>query len=199
MKKFIVIDGLDGSGKDTQSQFVFEMYKNNSNSETFDEKIVLRSHPETDNYYGLECHKALLKEGKLNKIIATIFYALDIFHSLILYYPKSDILIFSRYLLAPAYFPTIMVKPAYILFSFILPTSNYMFYLDLSPEIAIERITARITDKNQKLQSFENIESLKKTRKKINLISSDWIKIDGSKDKNEIKEEIENILLNNKQ
>jgi dTMP kinase len=91
-----------------------------------------------------------------------------------------------------------MVKPVYRFFSFILPTSKNMFYLDLAPEIAMERITTRNTNKNQKFQSFENIESLKKTREKAKLISADWIIIDGSKDKNEIKEEIKNILLKNK-
>jgi len=214
MKKFIVIDGYDGSGKDTQSQFVFNMYKNkvlennetNENNESTEnsktnayngEKVVFRSNPETDNYFGLKSHEALLKKGKGSKIIATIFFALDIFRSLILYYYKSDILIFSRYLLTCAYFPKIMVKPVYIFFSFILPTSDYMFYLDLSPEIAMERINARNKIKNQKFQTFENLESLKKTRNKARIISSNWIKIDASQDKNEIKEEIENILFKN--
>jgi len=207
MKKFIVIDGFDGSGKDTQAQVVYEMYKNkvSENSETNKsnkandtiKNVVLRSNPETDNYFGLKSHGALLKEGKINKIIATIFFALDIFRSLILYYHKTDVLIFTRYLLTPAYFPKRMVKPVYKFFSFILPTSNFMFYLDLPPEVAMERINTRNKRDNQEFQSFENLESLKKTREKVNLISSDWIKIDGSKDKNEIKEKIENILLNN--
>ena len=197
MKKFIVIDGFDGSGKDTQSQLVFQMYKNktNQNSEANDKRIILRSHPETDNYFGRRSHKALLKQGKINKILATIFYGLDVIRSLILYYHRSDILIFSRYLLAVAYFPKKLVKTVYKFFSFILPCSDTMFYLDLSPEIAMERITQRKISNNQEFQSFENLESLKKTRKKANLINSNWIKIDGSKDKNEIKEEIKNILM----
>ena len=205
MKKFIVIDGFDGSGKDTQSQFVFEMYKNkiseneDNNRKDICEKIVLRSNPETDNYFGRRSHEALLKEGKVHKIIATIFFAFDVFRSLILYYHKSDVLIFSRYLLASAHFPKAMVKPAYIFFSFILPSSDFMFYLDISPEIAMERITARNKSENLEFQVFENQESLIKLRKKAYLISHNWIKIDGSKDKNEISEEIKNILLKGNQ
>ena len=72
-----------------------------------------------------------------------------------------------------------------------------MFYLNLSPEIAMERITSRNTDESQELQVFENLDSLKKCREKASLIISDWIEINGSKDKNEIKKEIENILLRN--
>lgn len=210
MKKFIVIDGFDGSGKDTQSQFVYGLYKNkviedsestdidSIDSETSDsesnERVILRSHPESDNYFGKKAHKALLKEGKINKIIATIFYIFDVIRSLIIYYNKSDVLIFSRYLLAVAYFPKILVKLVYGIFRFILPTSTFMFYLDLPPEIAMERINSRNKSENQGIQSFENLESLRKSREKVGLISSDWIKIDGSKDKNDIKEEIENIL-----
>jgi len=201
MKKFIVIDGFDGSGKDTQAQFIYEMYKNkaNENSENSETEIVtLRSHPENDNYFGKKAHKSLLKEGKVNKIIATICFVFDVFRSLILYYNKSDVLIFSRYLLAAAYFPEAQVKSVYKIFSFILPSSPFMFYLDLPPEIAMERINTRNINNNQEFQIFENRKSLKESRKKAYLISADWIIIDGSKDKNEIKDEIKNILLNNK-
>ena len=199
MKKFIVIDGFDGSGKDSQSKFIFEMYKNklSKDNETIEEKVVFRSNPETDNYFGIISHKSLLKDGKIHKIIATVFFAFDIFRSLILYYHRSDVLIFSRYLLASAYFPKKMVKPVYKFFSFILPTSEYMFYLDLSPEIAMERITSRNVSIDQEFQIFENQKALMKSRKKADLISSNWIKIDGSKSKEEIKDEIQNILLNN--
>ena len=198
MKKFVVIDGFDGSGKDTQSQFVYEMYKNkySDNSESI-KRIVFRSNPEEDNFFGQKSHEALLKNGNIYKIIATIFFAFDIFRSLILYYYKSDVLIFSRYLLTVAYFPKILVKPVYRIFSFILPTSSFMFYLDLPPETAMERINDRNANNNQKLQTFENLESLKKSRDKVSLIFHDWIKIDASKSKNEIKEEIKSFLLEN--
>jgi len=192
MKKFIVIDGFDGSGKDTQAQLVYEMYKNKAIK-----NVVLRSNPETDNYFGLKSHEALLREGKISKIIATIFFAFDIFRSLILYYHESEVLIFTRYLLAPAYFPKKMVKPVYKFFRFILPTSPFMFYLNLPPKIAMERINSRNLSNNQEFQIFENEKSLKESRKKASLISADWIIIDGSKDKNEISEEIKNILLKN--
>ena len=193
MKKFIVIDGFDGSGKDTQSQFIYDMYKNKFRKTGG--TVILRSNPENDNFFGLKSHESLLKEGNIYKIMATIYFAFDVFRSLILYYYKADVLIFSRYLLACAYFPKILVKPVYIFFGFILPTSPFMFYLDLPPEIAMERINTRTLDNNQEIQIFENLESLKKSREKVNLISENWIRIDGSKGKNEIKEDIKNILV----
>ena len=46
MKKFIVIDGLDGSGKDTQVRLLAEMYEKQGRS------VTVRSHPCNDNRYG---------------------------------------------------------------------------------------------------------------------------------------------------
>ena len=42
MDKFIVIDGLDGSGKDTQVKLLAEMYEKQGKN------VVVRSHPSMD-------------------------------------------------------------------------------------------------------------------------------------------------------
>ena len=47
MDKFIVIDGLDGSGKDTQVKLLAEMYEKQGKN------VVVRSHPSMDNKYGI--------------------------------------------------------------------------------------------------------------------------------------------------
>ena len=46
MNKFIVIDGLDGSGKDTQVNLLADMYEKQGCN------VVVRSHPCADNKYG---------------------------------------------------------------------------------------------------------------------------------------------------
>ena len=46
MKKFIVIDGLDGSGKDTQVNMIADMYRQQGRN------VVVRSHPCSDNRFG---------------------------------------------------------------------------------------------------------------------------------------------------
>ena len=55
MDKFIVIDGLDGSGKDTQVKLLAEMYEKQGKN------VVVRSHPSMDNKYGIKSKEALLK------------------------------------------------------------------------------------------------------------------------------------------
>ena len=54
MDKFIVIDGLDGSGKDTQVKLLAEMYEKQGKN------VVVRSHPSMDNKYGIKSKEALL-------------------------------------------------------------------------------------------------------------------------------------------
>jgi len=195
--KFIVIDGIDGSGKDTQAKFIYEKYIGDFSNFQKDKIVNLRSHPELDNSFGKISHNALLKKGKLNKIIAGIFYVLDVIRSLVLYYPKSNVLIFSRYLLGVIYLPKPLVKPIYVFLSFILPTSHYMFFLDIYPKEAMKRILKRNSHESSNLQAFENEKSLEKCRKKALLITKNWKKINACKSQDEIREKIEGILCIN--
>ena len=68
MNKFIVIGGLDGSGKDTQVNLLADMYEKQGCN------VVVRSHPCPDNKYGRKSKEALLKTGKINHLLATIYY-----------------------------------------------------------------------------------------------------------------------------
>lgn len=60
--RLIIVDGLDGCGKDTQADLIRRKYEKKG------EKVIVRSHPESDNFFGRRTKKALLGEGKLNKI-----------------------------------------------------------------------------------------------------------------------------------
>ena len=44
--RFVVIDGLDGAGKDTHANLIKDKYDSKG------EKVIIRSHPESDNKYG---------------------------------------------------------------------------------------------------------------------------------------------------
>ena len=91
MDKFIVIDGLDGSGKDTQVNLLAEMFEKQG------KKVMVRSHPCNDNRYGKKSKQALLKTGKYNHIKATVYFGLDAIRSVVKYSHDDDIdvLIFS--------------------------------------------------------------------------------------------------------
>ena len=180
--KFIVIDGLDGSGKDTQINLLAETYKKQGKN------VVVRSHPCNDNRYGRKSKQALLKTGKINHLIATIYFGLDAIRSVRKYSHDDsiDVLIFSRYILAVMYLPNFVNVIVYKIVCFTLPTSDYMFFLDVSPEESLKRIGSR----HEETEMFENKESLIKARNKSKKFTYNWNVVDGNRSVEEISNEI---------
>ena len=74
--RFIVVDGLDGVGKDTHARIIKKRYKAKG------EKVIIRLHPESDNFFGKKAKKALYEEGKINQAKASIYYMLDLLRSI---------------------------------------------------------------------------------------------------------------------
>ena len=166
MKKFIVFDGLDGCGKDTQVNLIAQMYEGQGR------KVDIRSHPCSDNKFGRKSKQALLKTGKFNHLKATLYYGLDALRSVHMYYynKDTDVLIFSRYTMAVAYLPDVVNVIVYKIVSNILPKSDCMFFLDVSPEESLRRIQSR----NEEKEMFENIEDLRKVRSKTKIATYEW-------------------------
>ena len=181
--RFIVVDGLDGAGKDTQARKIMERYK------AMGERVILRSHPEMDNKYGRKAKEALLGRGKINHLKAAIYYALDVIRSIKKYYGKSDTFIVVRYLVGTAYLPFPIAKILYKFFATFLPTSPYMFFLDVEPENSLERIKGR-----EKREMFESLEEMRKVRKKALKLVKGWHIIDANHSIAETYREIEAIL-----
>ena len=183
--KLIIIDGLDGVGKDTQAELIKKHY------EKLGKKVMVRSHPESDNFYGMKTKKALLLGGKRNRIKASMFYALDVLYSLRKYYRKGeyDVLIIVRYLMGTAYLPNRLAKFAYTFFAHFVPTSEYMFFLDASPEVLIDRI-----QKRNEMEMFETYEALVKVRKKALALAQGWYIIDTTSSVETTFSSIESVL-----
>lgn len=156
------------------------------------ERVLVRSHPAEDNLFGEIAKEALLGRGRLNKIKASIFYALDVLRSLRKYYRSKnhDTLIIVRYLMGTAYLPLPLAKAAYKFFETLLPTSDYMFFLDVSPGEALKRLRGRSTR-----ESFETNEELTKVRKKaLALARNGWHVLNANLAQEKIAAEIERIL-----
>ncbi len=181
--RFVVIDGLDAAGKDTHARMIKEKYESRG------ERVILRSHPSSDNIFGYRARQALLCRGKMSRLEASAFYAMDVIRSVKKYHGKADTVIFVRYLCGTAYLPYPMAKGFYRLFSKLLPTTDYMFFLDVEPDIAIERINGR-----DDTQMFENIDSLEKVRNRALRIANDWHIIDTSRPIDKVQGDIHNIL-----
>ena len=184
--KLVVFDGLDGCGKDTQARKVYDYYTAQG------KKVVLRSHPSTDNKYGRKSKAALLKTGKWNHLLATIYFGADAIRSVRKYSHDDsiDVLIFCRYVLAVMYLPNGINTLLYKVVCKVLPISKYMFFLDISPEESLRRIQSRGEDE----EMFENIEELKKARSKADKVIYNWNVIDADGTPDEIATEVRTIL-----
>ena len=181
--RFIIIDGLDGSGKDTQANLIRRKYLERGKS------VILRSHPSNDNSYGIRAKKALLGSGKFNKISASLYYALDVIRSVKIYYRKSDTVIFVRYLMGVAYLPFPLAKLFYKFFETILPTSEYMFFLDVEPQEALKRLQTREDE-----EMFENLQDLVKVREKVLKLADGWHIINATGSIENVNAQINSIL-----
>jgi dTMP kinase len=142
--------------------------------------VCLRVHPENDNMFGRKARVFLLSKGKSAHFASALFYMMDVLRSISLYsWRQVDYAIFVRYLMGTAYLPAPLHIFAYTFFSVIVPKSNYLFFLDVRPEEAVERITENRATK----EMFETMDALKKVRaKSLRLTSYDkWIILDANK------------------
>ena len=185
---FIVIDGLDASGKTTQAHRLTRFLQ--SQGKTF----CLRIHPSSDNFSGAHAQQFLLSSGKSAHFASALFYMLDVLHSVLQYIWRDyDYIIFVRYLLGTAYLPSPMDRVAYHFFATIVPKPEKLFFIDIKPEVANERIMKR-TDET--FEMFEKPESLQKIREKgLELaIIGKWLIIDGGKPAKDVESVIRNLL-----
>jgi len=183
--RFIVVDGLDGSGKDTHAVLIKQRY------EKMGERVVVRSHPESDNFFGRMAKKALLGSSKLNKLKAAVFYMFDVLRSVRKFYRRGDIdtLIMVRYLIGTAYLPGRLAGIGYRFFLGFVPTSSYMFFLDAPPSLLMSRFRDR-----EHREMFENLDDLIRVREKALGLVQDWYIIDGSGSVDETFSRIESLL-----
>ena len=184
---FIVFDGLDGSGKSTQAEYLI------GHLDELGKSYVMRAHPAEDNYFGRNSREHLLKKGKIAHIFASIFYLLDVVRSIVLYHGKPvDYVVFVRYLMGTAYLPESIYMTGYRVFHWLVPKSPYMFFIDTSPAEAHQRIESN----RQEKEMFESLEKLEKVHKKVSRIASrpEWIVLDGDQPEELIFEEVKQIL-----
>ncbi|MEM5869572.1 MAG: dTMP kinase [Candidatus Aenigmatarchaeota archaeon] len=199
---FIVLEGIDGSGKSSQSKLLFDFLQKN--------KIpAILTHEPTDGEIGYLLTNKYLKEVDLPLVDAFLFAADREEHlkkTVIPALEQGKIVISDRY-----YHSTLAYQQAQGLELKFLLELNKKFIkpdltiiIDLEPEIAVERIEK---DKNRKMEErkkFEKVEFLKKVRKnflelKEILKDERIVVIDGNKTKEEVFEavlsEVKKILF----
>jgi dTMP kinase len=170
---FVVIDGLDASGKSTQALELYKFIRGQAKT------VLVRFHPSDDNAFGAKAKQFLYAKGKSAHFAAALFYMIDVIRSILLYSWRSyEYIIFVRYLMGTAYLPPPLDQIAYNFFVTVVPTSEHMFFLDVSPSVA----ETRLLENREKLEMFENIGELERTRlKALSLAARDkWTILDAN-------------------
>ena len=171
---FVVIDGLDGSGKSTQARLICRRIAEKGKT------YVLRAHPSSDSFFGRLGRGYLLLDGKRARFAASLFYLLDVARSLLLYgWRRVDYLVFVRYLMGTAYLPEPLHRVAYLFLYRLVPRSSHMYFIDASPEEAHRRIEAR----RSRREMFESLERLRQVRGRALSLTAKgpWTVIDGDR------------------
>ena len=194
---FIVIDGIDGSGKGEMinrlHNYLFSRNKKNR---------ILTTREPTYGRYGRQIREILKKEKDPMKNAELL---LDLYvkdrkkhvENVIKPFLKGEnsIVLCDRY-----YYSTIAFQHTQgIDLRLILernrefPKPDFCFILDLDPKIALERIS-----KTRQKEKFEDLKFMEKLRKNFlelkNILDDNIIVIDASKSKEEVSEEIKALL-----
>ncbi len=156
--KFIVFEGLDGSGQTTQAKLLATFLK----QKNF--KIFLTKEPTLDSPFGKKINQALLKEKKLSPFLLQKLFALDrkwhLENKIIPCLKKGYLVISDRYFFSSFAFGQAsglslrnLIK---INKNFLYP--DLIFLLKVAPKKCIERIKKR----GQKISLFEKEKFLKR-------------------------------------
>src|SRR5512136_1556401 len=183
---FIVVDGLDGCGKDTHAQRIKQLIESEGR------RVLIVSHPST-RLFGRLSKRNLQGSGPVARLLATVFFVADVLESvrLLRIRRKDETVILVRYLLGTAYLPEGLAPLGYALFRKVLPFPDIAFFIDIEPEVALRRIALR----GHAPEMFETPEKLGQTRRIAkSLIGNEWVVIDNSEDGERPFKDVERII-----
>lgn len=171
--RWIVVDGIDGSGKTTFANWIKEYY------ELLGESTAIFVHPST-RFFGRISRTALRGSGKLMKTVAGTFFILDVLGSLRKMgriVGRHENVVFVRYLMATAYLPARLARLGYDFFAALLPVPDRLILVDIEPVTAHMRISKR----REEREMFETVPDLTRIRRKMLAIADEsWTIIDNS-------------------
>lgn len=184
-----VVDGMDGSGKSTTADMIADELRSKGR------KVKIVTHPNRDTRVGRLELRFLRMDGKPAVVMSTVFYILDILHSLVVKrrreFRECDDVVFVRYSMAVAYLPDRLCGTAYRVVEWVLPTPDVSILVDVTPEKAMERIVERGED----LETFETVAKLEKVRHRMLGLSDGWTVLDNDGDSDDLRRQISDRVL----
>ena len=184
---FIVIEGVDGSGKDSAADMAAKILG------SCGRKAICHRHPDKSNIFGKIESICLLREGNLSKYILSVSYVLDLLVSVIrMKGEDADDVIFVRYHMAALYLDGCIPRMLFRLMHAVFPEPDIGILIDVPTETAIERIESRGHDR----EVFENIERISSVRERMIDSANDmgWYVVDNSSTRSKLGTALEKIL-----
>ena len=186
--RWVVVDGIDGSGKSTIASWVEERYR------AMGESVLVRVHP-SPSWIGRRARRALEGEGRAMRLLATGLFILDVLDSLRKLKRDSETnqtVVYVRYLMATAYLPARLAPLGYDFFAKLLPIPKRLLLVDVEPAVAHQRITERQHNR----EMFEDVGSLDRVRNKVLMLAErgGWKVIDNSRSEDESKRQLLKVL-----
>ena len=185
--RFIIVDGIDGSGKSTVAGWISRYYTCRG------ENVRVQHHP-SDRLMGRLSARFLRGDGKMMYLLSSAFYMLDVLGSVVrlpLWRRCYDTVVFVRYLLATAYLPDHLARFAYDVFARVLPVPERLLLVDVEPESALRRIETR----QHKEEMFENLPALVMVRERALSLASTWDVLDNNGCESESMQRLGDILV----
>jgi len=185
--RWIVLDGIDGSGKSTYAGLIEQYYLDRR------ERVMVHVHP-SSGILGRVCRRALESRGSAMHTVAAIFFIADVLRSLSRMKKEEgryDTVIYVRYIMATAYLPDRLAPLGYKFISRLLPVPQRQVLIDIDPAMANERISRRA----EKKEMFEDPANLNRAREKLlSMASEKWKIIDNSLPMDKGKESLFRLL-----
>ena len=162
-KNFLVIDGIDGSGKDTQGELLQHYF------ETIG-KIVFMTREPSDSIFG-KMFRSNLSTREYNNVIDAYLVSADrVLHSeeILKHLNKDEIVICNRYKISTYAYQTLtygnksqkMSLTDLMTFNQFAIDPEICIFLDIDPELAIKRVAKR----NGKPEKFDKLKTLEELR-----------------------------------
>jgi len=192
--KFIVIEGLDGSGKSAQVDLIIDFLKENGKD------VVVTREPTTESESGRKVRQALRKEIVVEPLELQKLYVQDrkehLENKVIPALREGKFVVSSRYAFSTFAYGysdgldvDLLVK---LNEEFLLP--DLTIIVDVKPESCIERIEGR----GEPVELFEKLEKLAKVNeiyKKINTMFKNVVVVNGERTIPEVFEEIKTEVI----
>jgi dTMP kinase len=184
--RWIVVEGLDGSGKSTVAGWIKEYYEGRG------ERVMVQIHP-SERLAGRIARRCLQSKGLHMYALSAVFYIIDVLTSVALlrkWGREYDDIVFVRYAMGAAYLPKRFAKKGYEVITRSLPLPERLLLVDVAPETALTRMAKR----DDKEEMFENLGELVKVRDKVLMMSSGWRVLDNNGDEHDSRDRLARML-----